>query len=62
MSRPGDVDGLARSLERIASNDELRARMAAAARARGALLPTWEDTAARFFSVIRTVVGREGMK
>jgi glycosyltransferase involved in cell wall biosynthesis len=61
MSRPGDVDGLARSLERIASNDELRARMAAAARARGALLPTWEDTAARFFSVIRRVVGREGM-
>jgi glycosyltransferase involved in cell wall biosynthesis len=55
MSEPADVDGLTRSMEGIARDDELRASMAAAARARGALLPTWDESAAQFFSTLRMV-------
>lgn len=53
---PGDVGGLSAALERLASDDEWRARLAAAARERGARLPTWADTATEFFSVLRRLV------
>lgn len=52
----GDVAGLAVALEELATNDERRDAMAAAARRRGAALPTWDDTAHQFFSTLRQVV------
>jgi glycosyltransferase involved in cell wall biosynthesis len=54
---PGDVPGLGAALSRLARDDAYRERLAAAARARGELLPTWDDTAARFFGVLRELVG-----
>jgi glycosyltransferase involved in cell wall biosynthesis len=52
----GDVAGLALALEELAKNDERRDAMAASARQRGAVLPTWDDTAHQFFSTLREVV------
>lgn len=51
----GDVAGLGRALGRLAADDDHRLRLAAAARRRGAQLPTWDDTAAGFFSALRRV-------
>jgi Glycosyl transferases group 1 len=50
---PGDVAGLASALERLAADADHRHRLATAALARGRLLPTWNDTARRFFGVLR---------
>lgn len=50
---PGDVDGLRGALGRLAADDDHRLRLAAGARRRGAQLPTWDDTAAGFFSALR---------
>jgi glycosyltransferase involved in cell wall biosynthesis len=52
----GDVDALSAALLAIASDGELRARLAAGARARGVALPRWADSAAAFFSAVRDVV------
>lgn len=49
---PGDVPALAAALDRIATDDEWRAELAAGARRRGEGLPTWDDTAARLFGVL----------
>ncbi len=54
---PGDVDGLAEALARLASDSELRARLAQAARERGRRLPTWAQSAARFFEIVRQAGG-----
>jgi glycosyltransferase involved in cell wall biosynthesis len=57
---PGDVAGLAAALARLSADDALRQRMAGAARKRAERdLPTWEDTAARFFGLLRDLAGRE---
>lgn len=53
LLEPGDLEGLAAALERLAGDAALRQRMAAAARIRGRELPTWEQTAARFFGALR---------
>jgi glycosyltransferase involved in cell wall biosynthesis len=50
---PGDVAGLASALQRLAADPDYRHRLATAARARGRRLPTWNDTARRFFGVLR---------
>ena len=52
---PGAVTGLAAALGRLAADDALRRRMGAAARRRALTLPTWKDTAERFFGAIREV-------
>jgi Glycosyl transferases group 1 len=50
---PGDVAGLAAALERLAADADHRQRLATAALERGRRLPTWNDTARRFFGVLR---------
>jgi glycosyltransferase involved in cell wall biosynthesis len=52
---PGDVVGLAAALERLADDVGYRQRLAAAALERGRRLPTWDDTARRFFGLLRDV-------
>jgi glycosyltransferase involved in cell wall biosynthesis len=52
----GDVSGLAVALDELATNEERREAMAAAARQRGLSLPTWDDTARKFFSTLRETV------
>jgi glycosyltransferase involved in cell wall biosynthesis len=49
---PGDIAGLATALERLAQDDDYRARLADAALERGRRLPTWNDTARRFFGLL----------
>jgi glycosyltransferase involved in cell wall biosynthesis len=53
---PGDVAALGRVLGRLADDVALRARLASAARRRGALLPTWADAARAFFRALRESV------
>jgi glycosyltransferase involved in cell wall biosynthesis len=53
MDEPGDVAALAESMRRLALDDDLRARMSAAALQRGRSLPTWEETAETFFLALR---------
>jgi glycosyltransferase involved in cell wall biosynthesis len=53
LVEPGDVDGLSQALLRLALDPDLRARLGAAAKRRAVERPTWEASAARFFSVIR---------
>jgi hypothetical protein len=54
---PGDVAGLSAALRRLAEDPDHRQRLAEAARERGRRLPTWSDTAARFFGVLRELAG-----
>jgi glycosyltransferase involved in cell wall biosynthesis len=58
MAAPGDVAGLAGHLEGLARDAASRRAMAEAARATGARLPTWEDTARRFFGALAGVLER----
>ena len=53
---PGDVDGLASAMRRLALDDAYRLRLASSARQRAQSLPTWEDTARLFFSNLREVL------
>jgi hypothetical protein len=50
---PGDIAGLAAALQRLAADADYRRRLATAALERGRRLPTWNDTARRFFGVLR---------
>ena len=54
---PNDVPALAAALARLMDDPALRARMAAAARARTATLPTWDDCAARFLAAVKAAAG-----
>jgi glycosyltransferase involved in cell wall biosynthesis len=56
MAPPGDVRALARALEALAGDEALRRRIGAAARARAATRPTWEESAALFFGAIREAI------
>lgn len=56
MAPPGDVTALASAIQRLATDSDLRARMARAAEERAAVRPTWDETAARFFSVLEEVL------
>ena len=51
----GDIAGLGDALARLALDQELRARLRAAARERGRQLPTWEQSARRFFEIVTSV-------
>ena len=53
---PGDVQGLTRALGRLATDDELRARLAAGAKERAMSFPTWDETADTFFGELRSLV------
>jgi glycosyltransferase involved in cell wall biosynthesis len=50
---PGDIPALAQAIERLATDSELRRQLGDAARTRAAGFPTWEDSAALFFSALR---------
>ena len=60
----GDVQALSRALARLASDEDLRTRLGAAARRRALTRPTWAESAALFFAAIREALGpsspREG--
>jgi glycosyltransferase involved in cell wall biosynthesis len=51
--QPGDIAGLAAALKLLAEDDGYRDRLAAAARQRAENLPTWDDSARRFFGLLR---------
>ena len=50
---PGDVEGLARALALLATDEPLRRRMGEAARLRASQRPTWRESAGRFFEALR---------
>jgi glycosyltransferase involved in cell wall biosynthesis len=58
MAEPGDTDGLVRALLEVSTDEERRARLAAAAATCGARLPTWDSTVASFFAVLRASARR----
>ena len=58
LAPPGDVDGLARVLGRLATDPALRRRIGEAARRRALQRPTWDDSAALFFTAIRSALPR----
>jgi glycosyltransferase involved in cell wall biosynthesis len=49
----GDRQALSKALAELATDEDMRRRLGAAARARANGLPTWGDTARRFFAVCR---------
>ena len=55
---PGDLAGLAAALRRLVEDEPYRRQLAAAARARAESFPTWAESAARLFSLLREVAGR----
>jgi glycosyltransferase involved in cell wall biosynthesis len=57
---PGDVAGLASALDRLASDENLRALLTKGAGARGRALATWAQSADRFFAIVREVAERQG--
>ena len=56
LAEPGDVAGLASALRAVAADDGLRERLAAGARGRAGTLPTWRDSADRFFTAVHDLV------
>jgi glycosyltransferase involved in cell wall biosynthesis len=53
LAAPGDVAGLSRALRRLATDEDLRRRLAAAAGRRAAARPTWAQSAELFFAALR---------
>jgi glycosyltransferase involved in cell wall biosynthesis len=51
----GDVSALAAAMLEVAEDAGLRERLGAAAQARAQDFPTWEETAAMFFTIVREV-------
>jgi glycosyltransferase involved in cell wall biosynthesis len=56
LAGPGDVAALSAALARLAGDEDLRRRMAAAAGRRAADRPTWDRSAALFFAALREAV------
>jgi glycosyltransferase involved in cell wall biosynthesis len=56
LVEPGDIGALSNALMRLALDVDMRARLGAAAKRRALSRPTWEASAALFFSAIREVV------
>jgi glycosyltransferase involved in cell wall biosynthesis len=53
LAEPGDIAALTGALADVIGDDAARRRFAAAAARRGSTLPTWRDTATRFFAELR---------
>jgi len=53
LVEPGDLVGLARALETLVTDEDLRVRMGEAARRRALSFPTWEESARLFFGYVR---------
>lgn len=51
----GDIAGLAKALRSLAYDAELRSRLGEASRKRALTRPTWDETAATFFRLVRDV-------
>jgi glycosyltransferase involved in cell wall biosynthesis len=49
---PGDIPALRRALRSLAEDEPTRRSMAAAAARRAAALPTWDQSAERFFRIL----------
>ena len=60
LAPPGDVPALAAALRRLAADQGFRRQLADHAKIRGAQLPTWEETARRFFALVRAVSRARG--
>src|SRR5205085_1147825 len=59
LADPGDIQGLANALARLAYDEPLRLRLAQAARLRAQSLPTWQESADHFFEAIRSALRTE---
>jgi glycosyltransferase involved in cell wall biosynthesis len=59
LTEPDDVAGLARALRTIATNPRLREGLADGARRRAETLPTWRESADRFFAAVREFLRRD---
>jgi glycosyltransferase involved in cell wall biosynthesis len=55
----GDVAALGGAIEWRARDPAARERLGRAARVRAAARPTWDETAARFFAIIRDVLSQQ---
>jgi glycosyltransferase involved in cell wall biosynthesis len=53
LLEPGDIEGLARALLRLCGDEALRRSLGEAARLRALARPTWQESAALFFTAIR---------
>jgi glycosyltransferase involved in cell wall biosynthesis len=58
LADPGDVATLRTALHRLIDDESYRRQLAAAARARAESFPTWAESAARLFTLLREVAGR----
>jgi len=56
MAEPGDATRLASALRAVVTDPRLRERLAEGARRRARTLPTWADSADRFFEAIRELL------
>jgi glycosyltransferase involved in cell wall biosynthesis len=57
LLEPGDVEALSQALLRLALDQDLRARLGAAAKRRAQARPTWKASAEHFFAAIRECLG-----
>jgi glycosyltransferase involved in cell wall biosynthesis len=55
LVEPGDIDGLASALGRLCLDETVRRRLATAARERAQSFPTWAESAASLFELLRGV-------
>jgi glycosyltransferase involved in cell wall biosynthesis len=56
LVEPGDLDALSQALMRLASDEDTRARLGAAAKRRALKRPTWDESTALFFTAVREVL------
>jgi glycosyltransferase involved in cell wall biosynthesis len=56
---PGDAGMLASAVKKLAEDPELRRRLGSSARQRALTLPTWEESANRFFAEVSQALRRD---
>jgi glycosyltransferase involved in cell wall biosynthesis len=59
LVNPGDVAGLEAAITALARDPVQRRQLGASARQRAVSFPSWEDSARRFFAVLREVAGAQ---